>query len=504
MFSTVFYLTFVAAVTLIFGSRRANKLPYPPGPVPIPILGNVRDFTLKELWVTAAQWTRTYGDITYLHVLNWNIIFLGTREVADQLLDKRGALYSDRPELQMTGELCGVEKLIPFSKYNETFKSQRRHIQQTIGSRVIPSYHPLIQNQTLHTLKCLINSPEEYTQHFRNFAGGLSLAVVYGYLPKDGNDKFLLMGSECLSILANEVTSGGGIWAVDVFPFLKLLPSWFPGCGFKKKAEKWKVKMKEFVEAPFALAKMRTLNGTILPSFCSKLLNSDEINERTEDIIKHTANSMFAASADTFILAMLQYPDVMEKAQEEIDRIVGTGRLPDFPDRESLPYVEAVLSEVWRWGAPGPLNLPHCSTEDNIYNGMFIPKGTIAIANIWSMLRDESLFPNPDVFDPERYLNVNPELKSKRDPRNVLFGFGRRRCPGADLADSSNWMLLVSMLATLNIYKASDDKGEPTDPKATYNNCFFRVPDQLAIDIKPRSRQALELVEAELSNFEPV
>ncbi|KAL0566131.1 hypothetical protein V5O48_015886 [Marasmius crinis-equi] len=104
--------------------------------------------------------------------------------------------------------------------------------------------------------------------------------------------------------------------------------------------------MKEFVEAPFALAKMRTLVGTILPSFHSKFLNSDKIDERTEDITKHTTSSIFAASADTFILAMLQYPDIMEKAQEEIDRIVGTDRLPDFRDRESLPYVEAVLLDV--------------------------------------------------------------------------------------------------------------------------------------------------------------
>ncbi|KAG7095910.1 hypothetical protein E1B28_006595 [Marasmius oreades] len=370
---------------------RGVRKDYPPGPPPIPVLGNVLDFTLKELWITAAKWTRDYGDVCRLRVLNWNIVFLGSYEAADQLLEKRGAIYSDRPTLQMSGELCGIEKLVPLSKYDATFKSQRRHIQHTIGTRVIPTYYPLIQSQTLTVLRSLVDTPEDYVTHLRNLTGGLSLSVVYGHSPQDGNDKFLLMATECLSILANDITSGGGIWAVDVFPFFRHLPAWFPGAGFKKKAQIWKVKMQEFVDAPFLHAKKCVVEGTILPSFCSKML-LDQSEDTNEDMIKHSANSMFAASADTtittmsqFILAMLQYPEVMRKAQEEIDRVVGTGRLPEYRDRESLPYVEAVLSEVWRWGVPSPLNLPHCSTEDDFYRGMFIPKGTIVVANLWSV-----------------------------------------------------------------------------------------------------------------------
>ncbi|KAF9264300.1 cytochrome P450 [Marasmius fiardii PR-910] len=479
---------------------RPTKTRYPPGPKPLPILGNVGDFTSKEFWLTVTKWAHEYGDVCYLHILNWNIVFLNSAQAADDLLEKRGAIYSDRPVLQMSGELCGVEKLVPFLRYNETWKRQRRYIQHTLGARIIPTYHPAIETETGSLLLALVTSPSEYIAHIRRYAGSLTLSVVYGYRATNIDDRLLAMAEDCLSILANDIFNGNGIWPVDIFPLLNYLPSWFPGCGFKKKAAMWKAKMIEFIQVPYAHAKSRMEDGTITPSFCSKFLGSEELDEELEDEIKYSANSMFAASTDTtvtttshFILAMLQYPEVMRRAREEIDRVVGTDRLPSFHDRESLPYVDALMSEVWRWGVPTPLNIPHYSTQDDIYNGMFIPKNTIVFANIWAILRDETLFPNAEVFDPERFLDVDPQLKAKRDPRNYIFGFGRRRCPGADLVESSVWLLMVSILATMDITKSVDEQGRVIEPVIKYSNAFFRVPDKFAFDIRPRSVKALAL-----------
>lgn len=85
----------------------------------------------------------------------------------------------------------------------------------------------------------------------------------------------------------------------------------------------------------------------------------------------------------TFFLAMMLHPEVQRKAREEIDRVVGDGRLPNVKDRDSLPYVEAVLKEVFRWHPIAPMGLPHEITEDDIYQGYLIPKGAIIIPNIW-------------------------------------------------------------------------------------------------------------------------
>jgi len=212
---------------------------------------------------------------------------------------------------------------------------------------------------------------------------------------------------------------------------------------------------------------------------------------------------MYSASVDTvmttvshFLLAMMSHPEVLAKAQKEIDSVVPPDRLPTFDDRPSLPYVEAVFKETYRWGVPVPLNLPHRLMEDDIYRGMHIPKGSMVFANIWAILRDERLFADPSAFYPERYLqNVDESMGKRRDPRNYVFGFGRRRCPGANLVDSSIWLLIVSMLATLDISKPIDEvSGKPVEPTAEFDNAIFRIPNRFRCDIRPRSERALRLI----------
>lgn len=85
----------------------------------------------------------------------------------------------------------------------------------------------------------------------------------------------------------------------------------------------------------------------------------------------------------TFFLAMVLHPEVQHKAREEIDRVVGDGRLPTVKDRDHLPYVEAVLKEAFRWHPIAPMGLPHLVTEDDVYEGYLIPKDAIVIPNIW-------------------------------------------------------------------------------------------------------------------------
>lgn len=80
---------------------------------------------------------------------------------------------------------------------------------------------------------------------------------------------------------------------------------------------------------------------------------------------------------------MTVFPEVQKRAQEEIDRIVGTDRLPTVADREKLPYVDSVVKEVLRWHPVAPMGLPHTSTDDDICNGYLIPKGAMLFANVW-------------------------------------------------------------------------------------------------------------------------
>ncbi|KZT03629.1 cytochrome P450 [Laetiporus sulphureus 93-53] len=111
------------------------------------------------------------------------------------------------------------------------------------------------------------------------------------------------------------------------------------------------------------------------------------------------------------------------------------------------------------------------------------------------MIRDPKLFPNPEEFIPERYLEtVDEHTARRRDPRNYVFGFGRRRCPGNHLAESSLWIVMASMVATLDMKKAVDAQGNVIEPTISFENSVFRTPSPFKCDIRPRSEQALRLV----------
>ena len=123
---------------------------------------------------------------------------------------------------------------------------------------------------------------------------------------------------------------------------------------------------------------------------------------------------------------MVHNPEVMKKAQEELDRVVGKERLPDFSDKDHLPYVNAMVKELLRCNPPLPISVPAKVTQDDVYRGYFIPAGTIMIQNIWAVLHDPNVYPDPDAFNPDRFLKNGEIDPLVFNPEDRVFGSGRR------------------------------------------------------------------------------
>jgi len=185
------------------------------------------------------------------------------------------------------------------------------------------------------------------------------------------------------------------------------------------------------------------------------------------------------------ILALLENPEIVHKAQAQLDAVIKPGYLPDFTDEENLPYITALTMESLRWRDVVPIAIPRCLQVDDEYKGYRIPKGSIVIPNVWhvsesllpqtilinlrAMLHDEDVYPDPFTFKPERFLTKDGKIdETIWDPRHACFGFGRRICPGRHMAFSAVWIALASILYSFNIEKAKDESGETMELSHEY------------------------------------
>jgi len=184
------------------------------------------------------------------------------------------------------------------------------------------------------------------------------------------------------------------------------------------------------------------------------------------------AGQLYVAGAETtattlswWALAMIAFPEVQRRAQAELDIIIGRDRLPTFADAPRLPYVCAVIKEVLRWRPALPLGVPHATIEDDWYEGMFIPKGTICIPNTWHCNHDRAIFgEDADEFRPERHLDDQGKMLAgpaeTSQTGHVTFGFGRRICVGKELAADSLFIDTAYMLWAANFERARDENGK--------------------------------------------
>lgn len=165
-----------------------------------------------------------------------------------------------------------------------------------------------------------------------------------------------------------------------------------------------------------------------------------------------------------WLLAMLAFPEVQVRAQAELDKVVGRTRPPTFADLPSLPYIRAMVKELPRWSPPLPFGIPHATSADDWYKGMFIPKGTIILPNMRVINSDPAVFGSDSaLFNPARYLDGEGQLKGSKDGHedgHASFGHGRRLCPGRFAAEGTLAIDFATLLWALRFERPEGAQGE--------------------------------------------
>ncbi|KAK0205274.1 cytochrome P450 [Desarmillaria ectypa] len=503
--STLFVILDVCAVIttltliqcLVNGTKTRRTLP--PGPKELPLIGNLLDMPTEKEWLTFAKWGELYGNIMSVAFFGQHLIILNSAKTAMDLLDKKSSIYSDRPLISMGGELVGWKNTLVLVPYGKRFRNYRRLAHQLFGNQAtMKQFLPIEERETHRFLKRVLAHPENLSQHIRKTAGAIILHISHGYDTEEENDPFVTLAERATDQFSVSTAPGG--FLVNHIPALRHVPAWFPGAGFQQKAKEWAETLENMVDRPYNFVKSQIAAGKAPLSLISSLLEGRQVSVEEEFDIKWLAASLYSGGADTtvssihaFFKAMALFPDIQAKAQAEIDAIVGSDRLPGFHDREHLPYINALTLEVIRWHTVTPTAVPHRAIEEDIYDGHFIPKGSLIIPNIWKMLHDPVIYNSPFEFKPERFLGPTPEP----DPRTMAFGFGRRICPGRVLADASIFISIAMSLAVYDVSKYSSPEGVVSEPDVEQTTGTISHPTSFKCTIKPRTAKTIALISAD-------
>ncbi|KAG6865993.1 hypothetical protein C0991_009665 [Blastosporella zonata] len=274
-------------------ARRGQRAPLPPGPKGYPLIGNVLDMPATQEWLTFAKWGEQYGKIASITVLGRPIIILNSAKIANEMLDKKSPIYSDRPVLEMGGNLCGWKNTLVLLPYGDRFRRFRRMAHAIIGSRASMKRFWYIEELETHKfLRRVLAKPTDIATHVRHTAGAIILRISHGYEVKENKDPFVELADRATEQFS--LSTAPGAFLVDVLPILRHVPAWFPGAGFQRKAKKWAATLVDMVDMPHNFVKQEMAAGTAQSSFTSSLLEGKHVDPEEEFDIKWASASLYS------------------------------------------------------------------------------------------------------------------------------------------------------------------------------------------------------------------
>lgn len=411
--------------------------------------------------------------------------------------------------------------------YGEKWRKHRKLLHSGLMQKAAHSYKPIQQLESQRLVWDLVERPEEFIEAVDRYAASVVLMLAYGRRVDSLGDplvhqvvdrnKFMASINVYVPLIVIANISPGRYLAESI-PALKYVPS---------AIAPWKAEVMRMADVGFRLfwdqcriVRKKMLDGKAPNCFAAHIWSIRDEYELTDREIAFNTGSLFGAGSDTsaatiqsFILAMTVFgKEVLPKAWEELDRVVGSDRSPTWSDEVSLPYVRAIIKETMRWRPVAVLGgQPHASIKDDTYNGYFIPKGATMLGNLWAIHQNPLDFPQPDYFRPERYLDGSLSHYPQTQGHSS-FGWGRRVCPGQLVAEQGLFITISRILWGFKISPAIDEKtGKEITPDINnYSDGFNSKPLPFKCKIEPRGDKYLQIMKQEyeealeaLQKYEP-
>nr|XP_010305734.1 PREDICTED: cytochrome P450 2C19-like isoform X2 [Balearica regulorum gibbericeps] len=424
----------------------------PPGPAPLPILGNLLQVKPKNLSKTLKKLSEEYGPVFTVHLGSDPVVVLHGHDVVKEALVDRADEFAARGHMAI-GDRANNGLGIVFSN-NEEWLQVRRFALSTLrnfgmGKR---SIEERIQDETEHLLEEINKTkrtPFDPTFMLSCAVSNVICCIVFGKRYDYKDKKFLSLMNNMNNIFEMMNSHWGQVHSM----FSKVL-DYLPGPHNNIFAEFDALKAFVSEEVKMHQASLDPNSPQdFIDCFLSKMQEEKEHPNSSfhmKNLITSTFDLFIAGTETTSttirygLLLLLKYPKIQEKVQEEIDRVVGRSRRPCVADRTQMPYTDAVVHEIQRFISLVPLALPHTVTKHTRFRGYVIPKGTTIFPILSSVLHDSKEFPNPNEFNPGHFLNENGTFR--KSEFFIPFSAGKRICPGEGLARMEIFLLIATIL----------------------------------------------------------
>ncbi|KAJ8417898.1 hypothetical protein AAFF_G00227410 [Aldrovandia affinis] len=433
----------------LFRLRRPKN--FPPGPWPVPILGNLLQLNLVNPINDLKKLSERYGQVYSLYIGSRPAVVLNGLQAMKEALVTRSVDFSGRHQDLMLNHITGSKGVI-MADFGPSWREHRRFALMTLRNFGLgkQSMEDRILGETSHVSSCLERSAGQSMdpQHlFHNATSNIICSIIFGsrYEYEDENFQAIITMMEETLKIAN------GPWAMlyDSMTLLRSLP-----LPFQKAFQNYH-NVREHVlgivtqhEQTRVARVTRDLTDCYLNEM-EKRGASDSSFDKGQMII--LLLDLFFAGTDTTsntlrtaLLYLMTHPDVQERCQKEIDEVLGETAEASFEDRHSMPYTQAMIHEAQRVANTVPLSVFHATTKDTQLMGYDIPKGTLIIPNLSSVLNEESQWKFPHDFNPSNFLNDKGEFV--KPEAFMPFSVGPRMCLGEGLARMELFLILVTLL----------------------------------------------------------
>ncbi|KAF6823682.1 cytochrome p450 [Colletotrichum musicola] len=503
---------------ITFGNREKGL---PPGPPTVPILGNAHLIPTEGFSGQLKAWAKQYGSIYSLKVGRSTMIVLNDRHAIHELFAKQGAYYNDRPhDTQMI--VSARDENPATMREGPKWRATRKMIATFFSPKNLDSASTLrhVQEAEVNRLMFdLLTKPEEFSTSIKRATASIASILLFGQRAPDF-DSFWAHSVYSVMEAVSKALSPGSYLPVDQFPILKLLPErWIMG---RQRAKDLYVMMTGVWQDARERVDARRSAGDKRDSMLDRIIDGEIASDvpLSYSGVNNLIGGIHQAAADTTATAVLttilflaKHPEFQDKARVELDRVCGSTRMPVWSDFDDLPYINCIVKEGLRMRPVAPSGVPHAAKENRWYNGMLIPAGSAIFIPPSALNFDESFTPDPDSYNPDRFLKRAHMLASElstspkyEERDHYSYGAGRRMCVGIHLAERSQWRIVAQLLWAFRIEPDIGPDGKPVEVRTgydVYDEGFLHVPLDYKVRLVPRSEEHANVVKRNFERTEP-